>query len=86
MRSHWIHGIQEFDKLYTQLLKIHRLSYIRIKPGFDAFSIDIAENIGGKGDYWEVFILVFALPFAYVLAGLVAIFVGHVEVALFGVG
>jgi hypothetical protein len=74
--------IQKLIHLHTQLLKINRLSNVTIKPRLHALGIHISKNVGTERDDGEVLVFVLAFPAADVLASLVAVFVGHVEVAL----
>jgi len=78
-----LHGrIQKLRQDQAQLLKLHRLGDVRVKARLDALGVYVTEDVSRERDDGEVRVFFFALPAADLLAGFVAVFVGHVEVAL----
>ena len=76
-RITWIH---ERHQNRAQLFEVHWLRHVAIKPGFDTLLVHVAEDIRRERDYRQMGVLVLFLPFSDFLAGLVAVFVGHVEI------
>lgn len=74
--------VEELDHDEAELLEVDGLGDVAVEAGLDALRVDVAENVGGEGDYGHVWVAVRALPPPDLLARLVAVFVGHVQVAL----
>ena len=82
MRSGRIIRIQKGSQHSAEDLEVDRLGNIGVKPRFSTLRVHVAQDVRRQGDDGQVRVLVFSLPAADFLTGLVAVFIGHVEVAL----
>jgi hypothetical protein len=82
MRLLRIRRVHERHEHGTQLLEVDRLGKVAVETRFHAFLVDVAKDVCGKCDDGLVGLLGAFLPAAELFARLVAVFVGHVEVAL----
>lgn len=78
----WVSWVQEFRHDDGELFELNGLRHIRIEARFRAFGINVAENVRGKGNDGNTSVSVLLLPFSYLFACLVAVFVRHVQIAL----
>lgn len=78
----WIGRIEEAGHDCRQLLEVDWFGDVGVEARLNAFRVYVAENVGREGDDREMLEFVLALPLADVFAGLIAIFIRHVEVAL----
>jgi hypothetical protein len=69
--------VQEFRHDEAELLELDGLRHVRVEAGFDALRVHVAEDVGGKRDYWDTAVSVFLFPTADFFAGLVAVFIRH---------
>ena len=83
-RSSRIVGIEEVDHDGFELLELDGLGDVRVEADFGALGVDVAEDVGRQSDHGSRWIRVLPFPFADFAAGLVAVFVGHVKIALCG--
>lgn len=74
--------VHESHEHGAELLKIDRLGEVAVETRIDTFLVDVAEDVGRKGDDGLMGLLDAFLPAADFFACLVAVFVRHVEVAL----
>jgi hypothetical protein len=74
--------IYEFGHDEREFLESDWLRDVGIEASLDALCVDIAENVGGKSNDRVPAVPVFLLPTSDLFAGLIAIFVRHVEIAL----
>jgi len=84
MRLRRIRRVHERHEHGAELFEIDGLSEVAIEACVDALLVDVAEDVGGEGDDGLVGLLGTLLPPAQLLARLIAVFIGHVEVALGG--
>lgn len=82
MRLARVRRVHERHEHGAELLEIDRLGDVAVETRVDALLVDIAEDVGGERDYRLVLLAGALLPAPDFLAGLVAVFVGHVQVAL----
>ena len=78
----WILGIQVLQHDHAEFFEIDRLGDIGVEASRSTLVVDIAQDVGRKSDDWHDFVLVLLLPPADLPAGLIAVFVRHVEIAL----
>lgn len=81
-RSAPIRGIEEVDHDVFELLELDRFRDIRVETDFGALGIDVAEDVGRESDDGEGRVRIRPFPFADFATGLIAVFIGHVKVAL----
>ena len=81
-RSIRIRGIEQIDHDALELLELDRLRDVGIEADVGALGVYVAEHVGRQRDHGDGPVRVGALPYADLATGLVAVFVGHVEVAL----
>lgn len=81
MRFARITRIHKGDQDGAQLLEVHRLRHVAVEARLHALLIHIAQHIRGQRDDGQVWVLALLLPLADLLARLIAVLVGHVEVA-----
>ena len=74
--------VHERHEYGAELFEVDGLGKVTVETGVDALLVDVAEDVGRKCDDRLVRLLAALLPAADLFAGLVAVFVGHVEVAL----
>lgn len=82
MRLGRIGGIHERHQHRAELFEVDRLGDVAVETGVDTLLVDVAEDVGGKGDDGLMRLLGSFFPAAELFARLVAVFVRHVEVAL----
>ncbi len=75
--------IEQIAHGLTQILEIDGLRHITIETRFDAFFEDVRHHIRGQRDDRHARVRVSCFPGADFAACLVAIFAGHVKVALY---
>lgn len=81
-RLRLVRRIQKLGHDERKLLEFYRLRNIRVEAGVDALCVDVPEDICRKCNDGVSSVSVFLFPSTDLLAGLVAVFVGHVQVAL----
>ena len=74
--------IQQPTHRLAQILKVNRLGDVVVEAGLQALVEDVGHDVGGEGDDGHARVGVGGFPGADLAAGLVAVFAGHVEVAL----
>lgn len=84
MRLRRIRRVHKRHEHSAELLEIDGLGEVTVEAGVDALLVDVAEDVCREGDDGLVGLLGAFFPPAQLLAGLVAVFVGHVEIALKG--
>ena len=77
--------IYEFGHDEREFLESNWLRDVRVEASLDALCVDIAKNVGGKSDDRVPAMPVLLFPTSDLFAGLIAIFVRHVEIALEGI-
>jgi len=77
-----IRRIQELGHDQGELFEVDRLGNIRVEARFYALGVDIAKHVGRESNDGDPLVSVLLLPAADLFAGLVAVFVGHVKIAL----
>lgn len=77
-----IQRIYEFRHDKRQFFKSDGFGDVRIEARLDAFRIDVAEDVCGECDDRVAPMAVLLFPASDLFAGLVAIFIWHVEIAL----
>lgn len=82
MRLGRIGRVHERHEHGAELFEVDGLGEVAVEAGVDALLVDVAEDVGGERDDGLVGLLGFLFPAAQLFAGLVAVFVGHVEIAL----
>jgi len=85
MRFRGIGRVHERHEHCAELFEIDGLGEVAVEAGVDALLVDVAEDVGGERDDGLVRLLGAFFPSAQLFARLVAVFVGHVEIALEGV-
>lgn len=81
MRFVRIARIHKCHQNRAEFFEIHRFRHVRVETRLDTFFIHIPQDVGREGDDGEVGSLVVPLPLSNLLAGLIAVFIRHVEVA-----
>lgn len=84
MRLRRVRRVHKRHEHSAQLFEIHRLGEVAVEAGVDALLVDVAEDVGGERDDGLVRLLGALFPSAQLFARLVAVFVGHVKIALEG--
>jgi hypothetical protein len=82
MRLARIRRVHKRHEHGAKLLEIDRLGKVAVETGLDAFLVDVAKDVGREGNDGLVLLLGALFPAAEFFTCLVAVFVGHVEVAL----
>ena len=84
MRLSRIGGVHERHEHGAELFEVDGLGEVAVEAGVDALLVDVAEDVGGERNDRLVGLLGAFFPSAQLFARLVAVFVGHVEIALEG--
>ena len=66
----------------AELLEVDGLGHIAVEPRVDTLGVNVAEDVCRERDDREIGVFVLLLPFADLAARLIAVFVRHVEIAL----
>jgi hypothetical protein len=74
--------VHERHQHRAEFLEIDRLGEVAIEASVDAFLVDVTEDVGRKRNDGLVRLFGSLLPPAELFAGLVSVFVWHVEIAL----
>lgn len=83
----WLRGIRGIHKLRhdeRELFEGDRFRNVRVEAGFDALRVYITENIGRESNDRMAAVAMLLLPASDLFAGLIAIFIWHVQIALKG--
>jgi len=78
-RIGWIHERHEHS---AELFEVDGFCEVAVKAGIDTLLVDVAKDVGRERDDGLVRLLGLFLPSAQLFARLVAVLVGHVEIAL----
>jgi hypothetical protein len=82
MRLRRISRVHERHEHSAELLKIDWLREVAVESSVYTLLVDVAEDVGRKRDDGLMGLIGAFLPSAQLFARLVAVFVGHVEIAL----
>lgn len=74
--------IQELCHHERELFELNRLCDVRVEAGPDALFVDVAKDVRRKSNDRVATVPVFLFPSPNFLAGLVTIFIWHMQVAL----
>jgi hypothetical protein len=78
----WVGWIQEFGHDQRELFELNWFRHVRIEACVDTFRVNVAQYVGREGNDGLATISVFLLPPPDLFAGLVAVLVWHMQVAL----